>query len=108
VTARLTARVLVSAIIRKAQVEGGGATVLAKGDEQAGAVLIAWVDRGVHRALLERLLGNDGTYAWQRVGSADSPDAYLVRRRRADPDLWVVELDIPDGERFAAEITGIG
>jgi len=26
-----------------------------------------------------------------------------MRRRRNDPDLWVVELDIAQAERFAAE-----
>ena len=24
-------------------------------------------------------------------------------RRRSDPDLWVIELDIPEAERLAAE-----
>jgi len=28
---------------------------------------------------------------------------YISRRKRADPDLWLVELDIAEGERFAAE-----
>ena len=29
--------------------------------------------------------------------------AYAERRRRSDLDLWLVELDIADAERFAAE-----
>ncbi|HWV11973.1 MAG TPA: DUF1491 family protein, partial [Sphingobium sp.] len=33
----------------------------------------------------------------------DSLNQYLARRRRSDPDLWVIELDIADAERFAAE-----
>ncbi|MFX7883132.1 DUF1491 family protein, partial [Acinetobacter baumannii] len=28
---------------------------------------------------------------------------YWQRRRRIDPDLWVIELDIASAERFAAE-----
>ena len=28
---------------------------------------------------------------------------YVARRRRSDPDLWIIELDIPEAERFAAE-----
>jgi len=33
---------------------------------------------------------------------------YWRRRRASDSDLWVVELDIADAERFAAEtiVTG--
>jgi hypothetical protein len=29
--------------------------------------------------------------------------AYWRRRRERDPDLWVIELDIAEAERFAAE-----
>jgi hypothetical protein len=28
---------------------------------------------------------------------------YIDKRMRADPDLWLIELDIAEGERFAAE-----
>ncbi len=30
----------------------------------------------------------------------------IARRRQSDPDLWVIELDIADAERFAAETIG--
>ncbi|MBN9940404.1 DUF1491 family protein, partial [Listeria monocytogenes] len=33
---------------------------------------------------------------------------YWRRRRDRDPDLWVVELDIPSAERFAAETIASG
>ena len=29
--------------------------------------------------------------------------AYLDRRKNADPDLWIVELDIADAPRLVAE-----
>jgi hypothetical protein len=34
--------------------------------------------------------------------------AWLERRRARDPDLWIVELDIPNAQRFAAETSGDG
>ena len=72
--------------------------VLARGDATAGAILLLIVERGVVRRLLERALGPDGNYVWVASGpkSIDDPGLladYLARRRRADPDLWVVELD---------------
>ena len=29
---------------------------------------------------------------------------YLERRQRQDPDLWIIELDVPDGEQFIAAL----
>ena len=68
----------------------------------------SWPSAGSRTALLERLLQPDGTYAWQDSGQAAADDdafrALLDRRRRIDPDLWVVELDVASAERFAAEM----
>jgi hypothetical protein len=33
-------------------------------------------------------------------------DHYIARRRRSDPDLWVIELDVAEAERFAVETLG--
>ncbi|MFL6730111.1 MAG: DUF1491 family protein, partial [Sphingomicrobium sp.] len=42
--------------------------------------------------------------------SADSQEvaAFLAKRLRFDPDLWAIELDIADPERFIAETTALG
>lgn len=103
---RLPTAVLVSAALRRVNDAGGFGMVLAKGDPQAGAVLVVAVEAGESR-LFERGIGPDG-----RVGMIDStPDddvaGYWHRRRRRDPDLWVIELDIPNSPRFAAETLGI-
>ena len=106
-TGRLTSQVLVSSLLRRAQAGGGFGAVLARGDATAGAVLVILAARGTRTALLERLLQPDGSYAWQEAGRADTEadfQALLARRRRNDPDLWIVELDVADGERFAAEM----
>ena len=108
-SARLTSALLVGALVRRAEGEGGFAAVLAKGDPTAGAVLVILTQRGAKRALLERVLQPDGRYMWQDVGGQDTEktddfQSALERRRRYDPDLWIVELDIPSPERFAAEM----
>ena len=102
-TARLASSVLVSALVRMAEEEGGFGAVLAKGDANAGSVLVILHERGRDARVLERILQADGNYAWQPVtsDSADVP-SFIARRRRFDPDSWVLELDIPAQERFAA------
>jgi hypothetical protein len=34
-------------------------------------------------------------------------EKFLARRRQFDPDIWIVELDIPSPERFAAEMNSV-
>jgi hypothetical protein len=105
--ARLPSGVLVSALLRRVNDAGGIATMLARGDAQAGAILIVTLDRGVMPRLLERGIGPDGKTALVPAGPADSTSGeitdYWRKRRQRDPDLWVIELDIPAAERFAAE-----
>ena len=79
-----------------------------KGDEQSGSLLIFVSSRGTHVACLERVLGPDGGYRWERGGPADSASSieiadFLARRARFDGDLWAIELDIAEPERFVAE-----
>ena len=106
--ARLTSRFLVDLILRRTQAAGGFAAVLAKGDEHSGTILIQCSDRGRPGPLLERRFSADGHYIWEAVGPTDAKDSesranYQDRRRKADPDLWFIELDIADAPRLVAE-----
>lgn len=108
---RLASSVLVGGLIRKAESEGGFAAVLAKGDSNAGSVVAILTERGANPWILERILQPDGSYSWQSASqvtdnAAQVPE-FVARRRRFDPDLWVLELDIPDRERFAAEMNAL-
>ena len=106
---RIAASVLAGALLRKAEGQGGFGAVLARGDATAGSILVILLEKGGNPRLLERLLRPDGSYAWQESGShnignpREVPD-FIARRRRYDPDLWVLELDIPSSERVAAEM----
>ncbi len=97
---------LVNALVRRVGQAGGFATVLAKGDATAGAILIVAQERGENARTWERGIGPNGDVALIAVGPEDDAGAitdYWMKRRRNDPDLWVVELDVAQAERFAAE-----
>ncbi|WP_420143654.1 DUF1491 family protein [Sphingobium sp.] len=107
-TARLTSAMLVGALRRRVAAAGGFATVIVKGDEISGVILIQTLEKGELSGLFERVSNFAGGHALLRCGpdvgeGVQAIDAYLARRRRSDPDLWVVELDIPQAERFAVE-----
>ncbi|WP_085810013.1 DUF1491 family protein [Sphingomonas sp. TZW2008] len=102
--ARLPTHLLVSALLRRVNDAGGFAVVRARGDADSGGILVL-LER--EDRLVERMIDIDGHDALVPAGFAggasESPDEYWQRRRVRDPDLWVVALDIADGERFAAE-----
>jgi hypothetical protein len=107
---RLPAHLEAAGLVRRAEAAGGFAMVLRKGDADRGALLLVLTSRGQHAAILERILGLDGSYRWQRVGPPESASSmeiseFLAKRTRFDEDSWVIELDIAEPERFIAETT---
>ena len=103
----------VAGLLRRISTDGGFATVIRRGDPERGSLLLFVSSRGRHVAALERVLNLDSGYAWRPVGpgeSASSPEIadFLARRARFDEDLWAIELDIADAERFIAETTSAG
>ncbi|WP_174278194.1 DUF1491 family protein [Sphingomonas bacterium] len=105
-TERLPTAMLVSAMLRRVNDAGGFGAVLARGDAQGGAVLVVATQRGAAPRLYERGIGPDGRSGLIDSTPADDLDGYWRRRRQRDPDLWVVELDSADAQRFAAETIG--
>lgn len=102
---RLPAHIEVGGLIRRANAEGGFASVLQKGERDAGTILLVLTERGGNARVFERMPGLDGARSWQR-SKVENPEnkqefyEWLDRRGAQDPDLWIVELDIADGERF--------
>ncbi|MBC7506065.1 MAG: DUF1491 family protein [Sandarakinorhabdus sp.] len=99
---RLASGVKVSALLRRVSAAGGFGTVLARGDATAGSIAIIVRD-GCETRVLERVLAITGRYEWREAAAGDAIDSWTERARRYDPDLWIVELDIPDAARFVAE-----
>ena len=110
---RLSAAVEASGLIRRIAAGGDFATIIKKGDPDRGALLLVISSRGRHVACLERALTLDGAYRWQSVGPSESSGSdeirdFLAKRTRFDADLWAIELDIAEAERFIAETTALG
>jgi hypothetical protein len=110
---RLTSAVLISALLRQTSQLGGFAAVLHKGDPTSGSILVIAAEKGVVSSLWERILGAQGAYKWtesvhQDIENKAFIDDYVVRRRKNDPDVWVVELDVPERAQFTAVLDAIG
>lgn len=99
---RLTSGIKVSALLHRVSANGGFGTVLIRGDNTAGSIAVVIRDRGETR-LLEPVLAMAGGYEWREAAAGESVDGWMERARRYDPDLWIIELDIPDAARFVAE-----
>lgn len=107
-TARLPAHLEVAGLIRRVGAAGGFATVLAKGEPDSGTILLVVRDPRNNPRILERMPQPDGSRPWtlnraQDTENKDDFEDYLVRRRAQDPDLWMIELDIPNPERFIGD-----
>jgi hypothetical protein len=109
---RLPAHLEVSAILRLAESQGGFATVLGKGERDAGTILLVTLFRGAGAQLYERMPALDGSRTFVAI-KAENPEnpqefsEYLARRRRQDADIWLIEVDIAEPERFVAQIAAL-
>jgi len=104
---RLATHLLAGALLRQASVAGGFATLLARGDDESGGLVILCREAGRIVSLRELATDIDGRRLL-RLAGPESPDedeasAWIAKRCRSDTDLWVVDLDIAGAERFAAE-----
>ena len=104
---RLPAHLEISGMIRAVQSAGGFATVLAKGERGGGTILLLMTERAKPDRLYERMPQMDGSRKFELTKTQDTEkpqeiSEYLERRKQQDPDIWVLELDIADAERFAA------
>lgn len=102
---RLPAHLEVAGLLRAVQNAGGFAVVLKKGERDAGTILVVCAEEGQKRRILERMPRADGSREWietrsEDIENKDKFEEYLGRRGAQDPELWIIELDIVNGERF--------
>ncbi len=110
---RLPAHVEVGGLIRAVEAAGGFATVIAKGERDAGTLMVLCCENGTKLRAYERMPQADGTRKWELSREQDPENPmefteYCERRKHQDSDLWIVELDIANGERFILEPGTIG
>jgi len=102
---RLPAHLEISGLIRAVQAEGGFATVVAKGERDAGTLIIICCENGTNLRAYERMPKPDGTREWvlSKAQDTEKPTEFsdfCDRRKRQDSDLWILEVDIANPERF--------
>ena len=105
---RLPAHLEVAGLIRATEAAGGFAMVLQKGENDAGVILILTIERGGNSRLWERMPRLDGMRQFDVVKEQDPNNPlefkdYIERRRRQDPDSWLIELDVPKPARLVAQ-----
>ncbi len=96
----LPASTLVPAICRQVVSAGGFATVLAKGSQWGGALLLVHRWKGGVKAY-EKMPTLSGAPLWREAAAGESAvTAFVAAQQKFDPDLWVLELDTADPARF--------
>ena len=95
---RLKSKMWIQALIRRCDLAAIATAVTARGDDDAGAILLKFNGRDGGCSVLTQVRRQDGELVWMpATGSAPvceaEADSYIERQRRRDPDLWVIEVE---------------
>lgn len=105
--ARLKTEIRVSAQVRRAQIAGSFATIVRRGDADAGAVAVKLYQGPGAVKLFIQSRDLDGAPVWREPFEGEAGpeieakiDRWLEKETRVDPDLWIVEIEDRAGRTF--------
>jgi hypothetical protein len=108
--ARLPSHIEAKALLRLAQARGGFGMLLHRGDLEQGAILLVLRTNAGESRVCERLPQITGSADWalvnpKNIQTDQDLNEYLIRRVAQDPDLWTIELTVPEVERFVSDMS---
>lgn len=95
----------VHAHLRRCAIAAVPAMVVRHGDDERGMVLLKINTLGDGCKVLIQARNLEGRLGWmpalkgELVAEAEA-DTYIQRQIRNDPDLWVIEIEDPEGRRW--------
>ena len=104
--AELKTEIWVQALIRAVQVGGAFATVVRRGDRDAGAVMVKVSTLDGRARLYAPAQNGEGERIWLDLSAGSlgdnerEVDAYALKRGESDPDVWLVEIEDRNGRNF--------
>jgi hypothetical protein len=98
----INAEFWIMANVRRCNTDGMPAMVIHRGDNRGGTLLLKINRFELGCKLLTQARDIDGVKKWLVAFSGKlveevEADAYIKRAVSRDPDLWVVEIETPDG-----------
>ena len=108
--ARVKAELWIKAHIRKCNAQAIPATVVRRGDDQAGALIIKVNQLGPGCAVLVPANTLDGgrKLRWalgENLVPESEADAYIEKQLNMDPDIWVLEIEDREGRHLVDDIS---
>jgi hypothetical protein len=107
---RIATELWVMAHLRQCSARGIMATVVKRGDDWGGAVVIKLNLIGPGFKVLTQSRDIDGNTAWMQakdgaILTEQDADDYIARQTARDPDLWVIEIEDREGKiPFAGKV----
>ena len=101
----IPAHIWVSALLRRAAAGGAFATIVHRGDQERGDVLVKVTSARGEARLFAPAFNPDGASEFERLAPEDEAgvDALIGKRLKADRDLWVIEIEDREGRHFLTE-----
>lgn len=101
----ISANLWVSALLRRASTGGAFATIVHRGDEERGDVLVKVTRARGEAVLYAPAFNPDGPTEFEQLKPEDEAgvDALIGKRLKMDRDLWVIEIEDRDGRHFLTE-----